>query len=105
MKDIKILLGKRIKELRKSLGISQQELSELIEVDQRNLSNIECGVSFPTKTLLDIAQALKVSLPELFNFEHHKFTLEEMKNHIQEEINNLSEENIKIIYKLIKSMR
>ena len=48
MKDIKILLGKRIKELRKKLNISQQELAEKINVDARNLSNIECGISFPS---------------------------------------------------------
>ena len=105
MKDIKILLGKRVKELRKKLGISQQELADIINVDQRNLSNIECGISFPTKTLLDIAQALKVELIELFNFEHHKLTFDEMKIYINSELNNLEEENVKIIYKLIKSMK
>lgn len=63
MKDVKILLGKRIKELRKKLNISQQELASMVNVDPRNLSNIECGISFPSKILFELSKALKVTLP------------------------------------------
>lgn len=105
MKDIKILLGKRIKELRKAQKLSQEELAEIINIDQRNLSNIECGISFPAKTLLEISSALKVSLSELFDFEHLKIDSDYMKKYIQNETKNLSDENLKIIFRLIKSMR
>lgn len=105
MKDIKILLGKRIKELRKNLNLSQQELAELINVDQRNLSNIECGISFPSKTLFEISNALKISLSDLFDFEHLKLNKNDMKNIIIKELDDLNENNIKIIYKMIKSMK
>ena len=43
MNDIKKLLGKRIKELRKAQGISQQQLAELANIDQRNLSHIDAA--------------------------------------------------------------
>lgn len=58
MNDIKKLLGKRIKELRKAQGISQQQLAELANIDQRNLSHIECGDTFPSRVLLEISSAL-----------------------------------------------
>ena len=104
MDNIKYLLGKRIKELRKIRGLSQQELAENSNIDQRSLSHIECGNTFPSKALLDIANALDINLKDLFDFEHNALTQEEMKNNIITNINNLSEENIKIIYRLIKSM-
>ncbi len=105
MKDIKILLGKRIKELRKTLHMSQQELAELANIDQRNLSNIECGITFPSKSLLEIASALKVSLPELFDFDYLKTDPDSMKKYIMEFLENTSDENLKIIYRMTKVMK
>jgi len=105
MKDVKKLLGQRIKDLRKQQGMSQEELAEIINIDQRNLSHIECGVSFPAKKLLEIANALKVSLCDLFDFEYFKNDKNLMKKFIVNELDNLSDENIKILFRLIKSMR
>ena len=105
MKDIKILLGKRIKELRKKLNISQQELANIINIDPRNLSNIECGISFPSKVLFEISKALKVSLPELFDFEHEKYEVSDMKKYIQNELDNISDENVTALYRFIKALR
>lgn len=45
--NIKKLLGKRIKELRKNKGITQEALSEKAGIDSKHLSRIECGVNFP----------------------------------------------------------
>lgn len=104
MNNIKEILGLRIRELRKQKGITQEQLAEMINIDQRNLSNIECGVTFPSKSLGEIANALNVSLRDLFDFEHVKLTSEEMKNFICNSLDNLSDNDIKIIYRLIKSM-
>ena len=105
MKDIKILLCKRIRELRKEMNISQLELASMVNIDPRNLSNIECGVSFPSKILLELSKVLKVSLPELFDFEHEKYDISEMKKYIIGELNNISDENIKTIFRLIRAIR
>ena len=45
MKDSKVLLGGRIKELRKIRGFSQEQLSEMVGVDSKHLSRIEVGRS------------------------------------------------------------
>ena len=104
MNDIKILLGQRIKELRKHLNISQQELAEKINIDQRNLSNIETGRSFPSKSLLDIANALNVTLPDLFEFQHLAQTRKSKINYINNILDNLHDEKIDFLYKMTKSM-
>lgn len=41
MEEIKHLLGKRIREIRKAKNISQEKLAELVGIEKRNLSNIE----------------------------------------------------------------
>lgn len=103
MDEIKKLLGKRIKELRREHNLSQQKLSELINIDQRNLSNIECGITFPSKSLLQIADAFDISLKDLFDFEHLTFKRNEMIHYIETKIKYLDDRNLKLIYRIIKS--
>ena len=70
--DIKILLGKRIKELRKRQNLTQEQLAEKMNIDQRNLSKIECGNNFVTsETLSKIVSVLNVEEKELFDFSHN----------------------------------
>lgn len=71
MKSSKELLGERIRELRKGLKMSQEQLSELVDVDPRYISRIELGKCFPSlETLENIARALQVAMRELFDYEH-----------------------------------
>jgi len=48
MKTTKELLGSRIKEIRKLRRLSQEELSEKINIDPKHLSRIEVGRGFPS---------------------------------------------------------
>ena len=105
MKEIKHLLGQRIKELRNKRGLSQQQLAEIVNIDQRNLSNIECGVTFPTRSLSQIANALNVTLPELFDFDYLPQDENSMKNYIVSRLENLDSENITTLYRLVKIMQ
>lgn len=46
-------------------------MSELVSIEPTNLSKIESGIHFPQPEKLEkIAQALNVSIAELFEFEH-----------------------------------
>lgn len=105
MDDIKKLLGQRIRELRKSYNISQQELAEKINIDPRNLSNIETGKTFPSKSLLDIAYALNVPVAELFEFEHIKLSKNELINYINSSTKRMNDTKLKVIYKFIKTLQ
>ena len=42
------LIGIRIMQRRKALGISQEELAERVGLSKNHISNIECGKSMPT---------------------------------------------------------
>ncbi len=68
---MKKLLGKRIKELRLRKKYTQEELSEILGIGERNLSKIECGVNFVSaETLEKLASALDVDYKDIFDFEH-----------------------------------
>lgn len=67
--DIKILVGKRVKELRNRLGISQEELADIAELDRTYITSVECGKrNISIVNIEKLAKALKVTLAEFFNF-------------------------------------
>lgn len=101
--DNKKLLGKRIKQIRKSLGFTQEKLSELIDIETSSLSGIESGRFFPSLHVLNkMSEVLDIELIEFFRFE----TVNIPKN-IDEQITNMinkqSSERKEIIYKILKS--
>ena len=68
----KELLGKRIKELIKKKGISQEKLAEMVGIEPTALSNIVTGRNYPLFTTLEkIISILDVSFSDVFKFEHH----------------------------------
>lgn len=59
-------LGKNLKRIRTAKGISQGEISRILEVDKSFVSNIENGKTNPTlATISKIAKAVGVSVGEL----------------------------------------
>ncbi len=67
--DIKLLVGKRVRELRNSIGISQEELADLADLDRTYITSVECGKrNISIVNIEKLAKALKVSLAEFFTF-------------------------------------
>ena len=55
-------VGKRIKEYREKAGITQERLSEIVDVSVTSISNIERGIYYPTfENFIKISNALKIS--------------------------------------------
>ena len=69
MKDINYKeMGKRIKEGRNKLGITQDKLSEMIDVSPSYISEIERGTSICSlAVLVNIAEILELNLDYLVN--------------------------------------
>ena len=70
--EILKIVGKRIKKLRESKGLSQVDLVGKMqgEIDPTNISRIESGRTNPTVyTLFRIAEALEVNPKELLDVE------------------------------------
>ena len=68
---IKVKVGKRIKELRNKLGISQEELAFRSEIHRTYIASLEVGKrNISIETLEKVVNALEVSLSEFFNFKN-----------------------------------
>ena len=60
-------LFNNLEELRKSAGLTQQELSESAEVSRKSINAIENGIYVPSTVLsLKIAKTLNCSVEDLF---------------------------------------
>lgn len=98
----KKLLGKRIKELRKNAGLTQEKLAELIDIETTSLSGIESGRHFPSlPTIEKIANNLHVELKSLFNF-NHLMPVETMRADIINNIDKLEDDKIIFIHKFFE---
>ncbi len=106
MKNIKKLLGERIKEIRKSKKLTQEQLAERIGIEIPSLSNIENGKNYPnSETIEKIANGLEMEIFELYIFEHLK-ELDSKK--MLEEINNSLKNDIKLlktVHKMVLSLK
>ena len=104
MENIKELVGIRLKELRKNKGLSQAELSEIVNVDSKHISRLETGKTYPGPETLDaLAKALDVPVKEFYEFQHfdgNKVTVES----IQELLRGAGEEKLTLIYRIVKAV-
>lgn len=69
-KPIRLKVGKKIKELRRKCGYTQEELSELANIDYKYLQRIE-GKNPPNlklETLEKLAKAFNISISKLLDF-------------------------------------
>ena len=82
---LKKAFGKRVKDIRKSKKLTQEQLAEKIWIDTQHLCKMENGAHFPSlKNLVRLANALDTSPSELLNI--NNFKTSELQ---QEIINNI----------------
>jgi transcriptional regulator with XRE-family HTH domain len=63
-----VALGHRVRNLRRALGLSQEEFSVKAGLHRTYISDLESGLRNPTVTTLNkVAKALKVDLKDLWN--------------------------------------
>ena len=104
MKTATEMLGARIRELRKRLKITQEQLAERLGLDQKHMSRIELGKSYPSlDRLKKISEVLEVTLPSLFEFEHMADGQERLKQ-INEMVQKLGEADQRRVYKIVKAL-
>ena len=103
MTDLNYKLGNRIREIRKSLGMDQMKLAEIIDMEPSNLCKIECGAQIPRADNLEkIANALNVDIKDLFDFNHF-CNKDDLYNLILNMINGASAKDLRLYYKLMRS--
>ena len=105
MLSCKEMLGKRIKELRKASGLTQEKLSELINLEPNHISKIEAGIHFPQPEKLEsLARVFDVQIKDLFDYEH-KLPEQILKSKIANWIDDAQTSEIEYIYKTIQNLK
>ena len=105
MNTLKLKFGKRIKELRKSRGFTQEQLAELINIEPTNISKIECGMHFPQPDKIEkIAMAFGLEIRDLFDFEHFQ-TKQELIRRIDEALDNFELKTVELVYKFVSNIK
>lgn len=60
------LFGRRLRELRKERGLTQEALAESSDLSGNYISDLELGLKVPSLTILvRLSQALNIATPEL----------------------------------------
>ena len=66
--EVKSFFGKKVKFYREKIKLSQEELSVKLELNQRQVSMIERGLSLPSlKTLNKLSQVFECNIQDLFD--------------------------------------
>ncbi len=102
--DIRTLLGKSLKEIRTSKGLTQEQLSELINKQSHTINRIETGLSFLSgDTLAKLCDCLQVH-PSLFFSSKQSFLLKEHTDYVKQ-INQILQtmptDKLKDIYNIV----
>ena len=102
MEQKKILIGQKIKEIRKNYNLTQEKFCEKIGIEPSSLSNIENGKSFPSmQTVLKIMEEFGILPDNFFDYEYLKPD-EELEEEMIEIIKRQSFESKRKLYRIIK---
>ncbi len=102
--DDRILIGRRIKELRKARGLSQEALAEKMDGHPKYLGSVERGEQNPTiEFLMKLAVALKVDLVSLFNYPWQKMSEAELKRKLHAMIDKADIDRLREVLALMKA--
>lgn len=105
MKDIKRLLGMRLKELRKNRGLSQEGLAEKVAISAKYLSRVEMGRHVPSlNVLLRLAVVLRVEIKDMFEFFHEAPGQRELKEMLVNLIKEADDEKLRLLVKLVRAV-
>ncbi len=103
MADLKNIIGKNIKKIRKARKWTQAQLAEKVGIEPVSIARIETGLNFPKEeNLIAIAKTLDVDVSDLFvdRAPDKKSTIK----YIQTAINTLDKRDLEIVSNLVKTM-
>lgn len=102
--NIKSGFGKKIKELRQRLELTQEQFAEKIGISAKSLSQIELGKNFISAEVLEsICTNMNVNPKSLFDFDYYE---KNKKNLLEDIIQRVSNDTsmLKTIHKIVVAL-
>ncbi len=98
--------GSKVQMLRKSQGISQENLAAILKINRNNLSRIETGKSEPTLSVIkNIVNYFNIDVVSLMDLQNSTLDTKEKIKIISKECNYLLDNDLDFIMRLISVMR
>ena len=105
MNSLKAKFGKRIKELRKRSGFTQEKLVEMIDMEPPNISKMENGLHFPQPENIEkLAKVFDIDVKSLFDFEHfeaHDLLIKRIHDYLEK----ADDKSIEFVYKCMTNLK
>ena len=104
MISFKEKFGKRVREIRKNKGFTQEQIAEKIGIEPPNISKLETGTHFPLPENIEkLAAVLDVEVKDLFDFGHfEEKTL--LTKKIRQFLETAENKDIEFLYKTIVNL-
>jgi transcriptional regulator with XRE-family HTH domain len=104
MANTKLLLGKRIRYLRRLDDLSREDFAEKAGISHKYIGEIERGKANLTIDIAGkIATALNIEMTDLFDYKH-EVSQKELKQEINALIGEANEDDLKTVYRILKSI-
>ncbi len=105
-KNVAGFLGRRIRALRKSKNLTQEQLGGKAGINYKHLGAIERGDENPSLSVLDrIAEALGVEIQELFRFQHEETDPAKLRKMIADLVKEEKDDRLQLILRIINAMK
>ncbi|MBP3925230.1 helix-turn-helix transcriptional regulator [bacterium] len=100
----KEIIGKKIRQIRREKGFSQERLSEEIDISPRQMCMIESGNSYPSiETFVKISKILEIDINNFFNLSAKNS--DELRTEIYDLINICSVSELHLIKDIIQAIQ
>ena len=104
MAEAKRLLGKRIRFLRRSKDLSQEELAEKVGISYKYLGEVERGKANLTIDIIEkLSGGLNIEISDLFDYQH-EVSRGELKQRIESLVHGASDGDLQTIFRVLKSI-
>ena len=98
-------IGQNIRRYRKSMGLTQEQLAEMINISVPHMSHIETGITkLSLPVLVDISDALKVSTDDLLS-DNVVLSRERRYEEIRSILEQCDDRELKILTEILDSAK
>ncbi len=98
MKPAQIAFGQKIRRIRESRKLTQEQVAEVVNISLKHMGHIERGIANPTfKTLLGLAKALETPLPDLIDYGDFRLTDRELRDSVKRSMAEMNTDQLRAV--------
>lgn len=105
METLQDAFGKRLRDIRRRMDMTQEKLADSADMSVQYISDIERGKRNPSLSSIEtLARALDMSVSDLFDMEEFQIGAEEMKDKLVARIQQADEEKLRVFFAISRTI-